>query len=466
MGRPRRGARPLGFVEADRWTVEATGYVGYLGDDEYFRRLYVDSSLANWQTDQSTKYADRFSVGIEDNDKLVMRVSCYGGDPVQVLHDGMNCRAYWQLFDGITTTQQISAFKFGYQANNFADSLRCRLYGRDKLSGGSVNTLLWTSPASYEPSGDVSLDAEDIGDDVKVLVFKLDQVGEVITQYTDTSGTSVDAWALFCGIAFDDLRVYASSLGANVTPERVVRDAVLTLVDDDHIDFPDTSSYALEHVDFSDPTTVQQAIEDMNAMLDWDYGFDDGQTFFFRKPWTAATVPAGELISIKRYYSISQNNTQSEEVVIIQPNIDPYEDKFRIPFIIQLNKVLSMAEEAVTPETKWIITPETTVDDPLDLSQLNDNEYITTIQKFVVKNQSASIVTGMVTYKKYPFAENAPSTSAVIKDSTGNYYDHFNSALKIDTGQVIEIYHKSKLVPGIEMQFDYNPAKSIPEDTS
>jgi apolipoprotein N-acyltransferase len=168
-------------------------------------------------------------------------------------------------------------------------------------------------------------------------------------------------------------------------------------------------------------------------------------------------LPSG--ISIKRYYSISKNNAQPEEVVIVQPNIDPYEDKFRIPFIIQLNKALSMAEEAVNPDTKWIITPETTVDDPLDLGQLNDNVYITTLQKFVVKNPTASIVTGMVTYKTYPITEKVPSASAVIKDSTGNYYDHFNSALKIDTGQVIEVYHKSKLVPGIEMQFDYNPAK-------
>ena len=73
----------LGFVEADRLTIEATGYSGYLSDDEYFRRCYVDGIIASWQTDQSTKYSDRFTVGIEDDDKLVLRVSCQGGDPGQ-----------------------------------------------------------------------------------------------------------------------------------------------------------------------------------------------------------------------------------------------------------------------------------------------------------------------------------------------------------------------------------------------
>ena len=142
----------------------------------------------------------------------------------------------------------------------------------------------------------MSLNAGDIGDDVNVLVFKLEQVGETITTYTDPSAAYVDEWSLFVGIAFDDVHVYASDLGANVTPERIVRDAVLTLVDDDHIDFPDVSGYVLEHADFSDPTTVGQLVEDVNQMLDWNYGFDDGQTFFYRKPWTSATVPLGELI--------------------------------------------------------------------------------------------------------------------------------------------------------------------------
>lgn len=285
----------LDFVEAERWTVEATGYVGYLEDDEYFRRTYVDNSLTSWQTDQATRYADRFSVGIEDDDKLVLRVACYGGDPGQVLADGMNCRAYWQLFDGVTTTQQITAFKFHYLLSGLDTSLRCRLYGRDQLSGGSVNRLIWTAPAEFDDEDDVSLDANDIGDDVRVLVFKFDQVGSTITEYTDLSSSVAD-WSLFSGIAYSDLRVFASDLNANVTPERVVRDAVLTLVDDDHIDFPDTSGFTLEHVDFGDPTTVGQAVQDMNAMLDWDWGFEDGQSFFFRKPWTVANVPMSELI--------------------------------------------------------------------------------------------------------------------------------------------------------------------------
>ena len=44
-----------------------------------------------------------------------------------------------------------------------------------------------------------------------------------------------------------------------------------------------------------------------------------------------------------------------------------------------------------------------------------------------------------------------------------HYYDHFNSAFKIDTGKTIEVYHKSKLVPGIEMQFSTAREDLLPQ---
>ena len=39
--------------------------------------------------------------------------------------------------------------------------------------------------------------------------------------------------------------------------------------------------------------------------------------------------------------------------------------------------------------------------------------------------------------------------------------DHFNSAIRIDTGNSFEVYHKSKLVPGIEMQFFNGPGRLL-----
>ena len=170
-------------------------------------------------------------------------------------------------------------------------------------------------------------------------------------------------------------------------------------------------------------------------------------------------IPSG--ISITRYFTIRQNTNQPEEVVIVQPDIDPYTEKFTIPFKEQLRKVIDLAESGATDKTSWIITPETTVDDPVNLDDLNKDKYIQMFRELVNKHPCVSVVTGLVSYRLYPPAPVAPTISARKTDRSGYYYDHFNSAVQIDTGESIEVYHKSKLVPGIEMQFSNGPGRLI-----
>lgn len=165
--------------------------------------------------------------------------------------------------------------------------------------------------------------------------------------------------------------------------------------------------------------------------------------------------------SITRYYTIERNRNNGEEVVIVQPNIDPYTQKFTIPFEEQLSKAIELAEAGVSDSTVWILTPETTVDDPVNLDDLNNDKYIKKLRILSAKYPKASIVTGLVSYRIYPASDEAPTISARRIDATGKYYDHYNSAFRIDTGYNIEVYNKSKLVPGIEMQFANGPGRLI-----
>jgi apolipoprotein N-acyltransferase len=166
-------------------------------------------------------------------------------------------------------------------------------------------------------------------------------------------------------------------------------------------------------------------------------------------------------ISFFRYYTINQNTKDPSEVVIIQPNTDPYTEKFTIPFMDQLKKVVKQANSAITEKTKWVITPETTIDDPANLDDLANDKYITMFKEMIFHYPDINIVTGLVTYRLYPKMEKAPTVSARMKDASGLYYDHFNSAVQIDSGNYFNIYHKSKLVPGIEMQFSNGPGRFI-----
>lgn len=165
--------------------------------------------------------------------------------------------------------------------------------------------------------------------------------------------------------------------------------------------------------------------------------------------------------SVHRYYSIRQNTNNGSEVVIIQPNTDPYTEKYTVPFEDQLKKVITQANTRISDKTGWVITPETTIDDPADLDNLVNNKYVKIFQEMISQYPGINVVTGMVTYRLYPVMKDAPTISARRIDASGLYYDHFNSAVKIDSGKTISIYHKSKLVPGIEMQFSNGPGRFI-----
>ncbi len=184
------------------------------------------------------------------------------------------------------------------------------------------------------------------------------------------------------------------------------------------------------------------------------------KNFLYLIVWlTIIIIPSA--FSIYRYNTIIPNNKNGSEIVIVQPNTDPYTEKFTIPFEVQLAKVMDLAKSQISDKTDWVITPETTIDDPANLDALGDDKYIKIFQGLTLHNPAINIVTGLVTYKLYPEMKEPPTASARKTDASGLYYDHFNSAVRIDSGNSFEVYHKSKLVPGIEMQFSTGPGRLI-----
>ena len=157
--------------------------------------------------------------------------------------------------------------------------------------------------------------------------------------------------------------------------------------------------------------------------------------------------------SLIRYHTINSSATGKAEVLIIQPNSDPYTEKFSVPFEAQLRNVIDLAEKNLTETTNWVITPETTVDDPVNEEYLSENKYIMMIKQFARQHPGMSVISGLVSSRINYIQGKMPSDSSARSDSSGYYFDYYNSAFKIDTGQTIGIYHKSRLVPGIEMQF-------------
>jgi apolipoprotein N-acyltransferase len=136
-------------------------------------------------------------------------------------------------------------------------------------------------------------------------------------------------------------------------------------------------------------------------------------------------------------------------IVIVQPNIDPYNEKFDAPFEGQLQKMLELASQKINEETDYVIFPETALTEEMWEGQLEQSGSIQMLRIFLEKFPKLKIVVGASTAKLFQPGEELSVTARkfTMEDA---YYDSFNTALQIDHTSRIQVYHKSKLVPGVE----------------
>jgi apolipoprotein N-acyltransferase len=155
----------------------------------------------------------------------------------------------------------------------------------------------------------------------------------------------------------------------------------------------------------------------------------------------------------------------TNEIVVVQPNIDPYSKFDSKSEYDQVRSFLHLAEGQITPNTELVVLPETAIVEYLDEDHINSFESIRMFTRFLKKHKGLKVITGAATYRFFEDGEKPTytarsqrsyskhfdsATSEVVIDTIIRYYDSYNTALLIDTNGVADMYHKSKLVPGTE----------------
>jgi apolipoprotein N-acyltransferase len=157
-------------------------------------------------------------------------------------------------------------------------------------------------------------------------------------------------------------------------------------------------------------------------------------------------------ISYGLYFSY-QEKGQPAEVVVVQPNIDPYNEKFPdgknfIPIDQQQARLLMLSESMITPNTKLVVWPETAMGANFEESRIDAYPDIAELRSFVARHPELDLLAGINSYQIYP-DEKSASVSARFRPDIG-YYDVFNTGMYLTHDGRISLYHKSKLVPGVE----------------
>ncbi|NML65828.1 apolipoprotein N-acyltransferase [Hymenobacter sp. RP-2-7] len=169
-------------------------------------------------------------------------------------------------------------------------------------------------------------------------------------------------------------------------------------------------------------------------------------------PMTAIWLPITVSHAINRSF---QERGSPLEVVVVQPNIDPYGGKFPdkpgfIPYEQQLTMLLQRTEAAITPQTRLVLWPETCLDETFFEASFAQTPQVARIrQELLARHPGLSLLTGITSVERYSDAVRVTST-ARYRDDLG-FYDVFNTAAFFaDASAAPQLYHKSRLVPGVE----------------
>ncbi len=156
------------------------------------------------------------------------------------------------------------------------------------------------------------------------------------------------------------------------------------------------------------------------------------------------------IISSERTTVAAGLATAIKNVVVVQPNVDPYTEKFTGSIESQVQKLIVLSEQQIDKNTTLVVWPETAIPAQVWEDQIKEDPSYTPVWSFLNRHPFVSLVTGIDSYKNYgPEKENAPAT-ARFESSANSYYDAFNTAAFFDADTTIQLYHKAKLVPGVE----------------
>ncbi len=143
-------------------------------------------------------------------------------------------------------------------------------------------------------------------------------------------------------------------------------------------------------------------------------------------------------------------NTQKATVTLVQPNFDPYEEKYNLPVDEQLAIIGSLVEEA-PEDVDYIVLPETVIGDagdPIWEDNIYRSHSIRSLEAVRrAKYPEAQLIVGAMTYHLYNGAKDASPTA---RHSGSMWYDRYNAAIALDGDSVLKVSHKSRLVVGVE----------------
>lgn len=150
-------------------------------------------------------------------------------------------------------------------------------------------------------------------------------------------------------------------------------------------------------------------------------------------------------------YWIRASYTESEETleaVILQPNIDPYTEKYNVNDTRIGELLLNLTTENLTENTALVVAPETVFADGTVLPLFERSEAAFYGRQLLEQSPNLNFLSGISFYERFQDPDRVgPQTNRIRPN---DWYNDYNSAFLQNGEDPAQIYHKSKLVVGVE----------------
>jgi len=166
--------------------------------------------------------------------------------------------------------------------------------------------------------------------------------------------------------------------------------------------------------------------------------------------------------------------TRAMEVVVVQPNIDPYGGKFSLDPLVQLDDMLAQADGLITDSTQLVVLPETALQEDFNVipengglvleglweNDIGASQSVKRIVEWLKTHPRAAVLAGMSSGRLYRAGDERPRSARHMRGSD-LYYEVFNASVLVHPDGTTRMYNKSKLVPGVEFMPDILGALSL-----
>ncbi|MCA6068942.1 apolipoprotein N-acyltransferase [Chryseobacterium sp. RG1] len=165
----------------------------------------------------------------------------------------------------------------------------------------------------------------------------------------------------------------------------------------------------------------------------------------------AALIIIPMIISVIKYNNFDEKPIGSVNVLMLQPDLNPYGEKYSKDSLTIEQELLDLAEKNTKGKIDYYIAPETALPGRGSISEtaFEKSVILNNLKDFLAKHPGSVFSTGISSHKFYTSQENLPKEAYQINQ--GLWVESFNTAIQVTPNQNVQVYHKGKLVPGVEI---------------